>query len=226
MKNFTHIPIYHNAHTSLSLFFLPNSSKDIYDYYKSNIFYNLGIGHWKEVPKFDPERERRLKFNIGIIDPSTEGFTFCFSRHPLDRLVSAYHSRINLLNFFKKNRDLILSKSYFNTYSLHLLEKYGSDYLNDFNTFVRNAWRNKFWRYDAQYDFINEDIDFIGKFENLEQDLLTVQKETGFKPISSLKKIHVNKNRKPGYEYYFDDKLKDYASTVFKLDMDYFGYEV
>ena len=65
-------------------------------------------------------------------------------------------------------------------------------------------------------------MDFIGKFENLNEDYLKVCKILDFEPqeLHHLKKS----NRKP-YKEYYTDKTKKTIEVLYATDIQHFGYE-
>jgi len=78
-----------------------------------------------------------------------------------------------------------------------------------------------------QLDWIlNDDgklfVDFIGRYENLQQDFGKVCDNIGL-PRQVL--LHTNKTRHRPYWDCYDENTKNIVATKYKKDIEYFGYE-
>lgn len=137
--------------------------------------------------------------NVGL-----SKYTFAFVRNPFDRMVSCFHSswvqRPNECTF-KEFLDFIFYESDdFFSYS-HALS-----YFNDsYKLFDRNE---------------NLHVDFLGRFEKLEEDFKRICRELNLK--YSLE--HLNKSQRGDYRNYYDTESKKLVSKVFEKDLDYFKY--
>ena len=74
-----------------------------------------------------------------------------------------------------------------------------------------------------QSTYINRPLDFIGRYENLENDY-----QYFIKKIGGEKQLpHYNKSiDHESWEHYYDDELKEIVSKHFKDDFDLFGYAI
>jgi hypothetical protein len=137
-------------------------------------------------------------------------YKFSIVRNPWDRLVSwySYHTRV-----FKRTNQ-------------------------SFNSWVRNGatthWKNvdgtywgdkdplncQLWIINKEYPEIK--LDFIGKFENLQQDFNIVCDKIG---IPSQELPHLNKSKHKHYTEYYDDETKQIVAEKFAGDIEHFGYE-
>jgi chondroitin 4-sulfotransferase 11 len=139
-------------------------------------------------------------------------FSFTFTRNPWDRAISDY---------FWMKKDLSIEDSFKNYL---LLE-------NNFNTpNLRYPHLNMTGRGDhilAQSDFIlnsNGDriVDFIGTFENLQEDFNIVCDKIGI-PRKQLP--HTNKTKHRNYTEYYDEETKQIVAQKYAKDIEYFGYK-
>lgn len=71
-------------------------------------------------------------------------------------------------------------------------------------------------------DFINENIDFIGRFENFSHDVNVVFKKIGIEKYSLL---HLNKFPRDDYREYYNHKTKRTIYEQYKMDLEFFEYD-
>lgn len=152
-------------------------------------------------------------------------FRFAFVRNPYSRLLSCYLDRIlDTRSSPRKQLDAYLEKSGFATNNIA------------FTDFVRAACnqesprQNSHWR--AQTDDIlldHVDFDFIGKFENLWNDLADISRSIWGSVPAQMSNESVNKSpsvtgadSKLG-EFYTPE-LVDMVATRYKEDFERFGY--
>ena len=126
-------------------------------------------------------------------------FTFSFVRNPWDRMVTYYltHPKINQAMTFKE-------------FALN------DDGFYDFDRM-----------YSPCFDWLADDtgellpIDFIGRFENLEQDFSNVCDHLNIDATLA----HANKTKnKRSYETYYDEESMAAIARRFESDIDQFGY--
>lgn len=126
-------------------------------------------------------------------------FKFAFVRNPWDRVVSWYNFSMKIKNP-NKGRNIT-----------------GKDFLSFILEF-QNIWGNE---QQNQYNF-TECCDFIGRFENLQDDFNTICDKIG---ILQQKLPYKNKTTHKHYSEYYDDETKQIVAEVFAKDIEYFGYE-
>ncbi len=140
---------------------------------------------------------------------------FTFVRNPWDRAVSA---------FFYLNQG---GGNLCDKWDRH---KYIRRYRGDFTRFVRNAFPRKDilrqMHFRPQHSWLSDGSgglipDFIGKFENLEQDLNTLSSRLGVS-IESLPLI--NESDHDHYREYYDEETKNIVSETYRKDIELFDY--
>ena len=135
-------------------------------------------------------------------------FKFTFVRNPWDRVVSFY--------FYQMKRNWIY---------------YPFDETIPFKEFVKN-WLIQMPRQTKLnthpcYDWISDkddnlQVDFIGRFENLQQDFNIVCDKIGI-PQQQLPRKNATKHKH--YTEYYDDETREIVAEKFAKDIEYFGYE-
>ncbi len=143
-------------------------------------------------------------------------YKFTFVRNPWDRLVSAY--------FFMKaggahQKDRDWSQKHLSPYP-------------DFASFVREGLRNEnilHWpHFRPQVEFLKGqqgriEIDFIGRFENIQEDFQKVASHLGI----SRELLYINKAKKKRdpYQTYYTAELRYIAGDVYREDITTFDYQ-
>jgi len=130
-------------------------------------------------------------------------YKFGFVRNPWDWQVSLYHYMLKDKSHFQHE---LIKKMY------------------DFSTYIK--WRvnndihfQKDYFYDKKGNCL---VDFIGRFEKLEQDYYFICKQLNIKQ-KELPKLNVS--NKKDYRSFYSDKTKDMVAKTFKKDIDFFKYE-
>ena len=137
-------------------------------------------------------------------------FKFTFVRNPWDLLVSLYshYVRINRMNqtFEEFLEQTVSVKDPFNKSD----NKYHVRY---------NSLTNMDWISDENG---NQLVDFVGRFENLQEDFNTICDKIG---IPHQKLPHKNKSKHKHYTEYYDPITKQIVAEKYAKDIEYFGYK-
>lgn len=158
---------------------------------------------------------RRLAFYSHIFGShSSQFFKFCIVRDPYDRLYSAYnYLRAGGMNIHDKTAYI----------------KYLKRYVN-FQDFVLNGLDkkiiNEIIHFTPQSNFIcdlNDVIlvDYVGRFENLEDDIGYISKKMG-------KKItlpHLNKSKTNSDKFVYNDEMRKKVLDIYSRDFDILDYK-
>ncbi len=174
------------------------------------LFHNLAGGH-QTIAKYQIVFSKK-EFN--------SYFKFTFVRNPWDRIFSAYN--------FLKNGGLNAAD---NRWAKMNLAKY-----NCFEDFVKR-WVNsnniyKYVHFVPQYHFLchpgNDKllVDFVGYYENIEEDFDLISNKLASPPNSPLKyenKTHIF-NKKLEYKSFYTDETRNIVYEVYRKDIELFGY--
>jgi len=151
-------------------------------------------------------------------------FKFAFVRNPWDRLVSCYFDKVVSVRFMKKDDfkhfDNCVSGGEYLSF-----KKYGKDFKNmefpEFAEFICTLSDSKSdGHFRSQHTFIGN-TDFIGRFENLHEDLNKLRKKLGM----NIQEEHLMKSAHRDYKDYYNDKLINMVGERFKKDIELFGYK-
>lgn len=145
---------------------------------------------------------------------ASDYFSFSFVRNPYDRLASCYTQKIVTQNS-KPGKlrttlrwELNYQKPSFKNFIKIIAEK-------------DNITKDRHWNLYHNLIPVN-DIDFIGKFENLQEDFNTICDKIGI-PHQELP--HANKSKHKHYTEYYDDETRQIVAEKYAKDIEYFNYE-
>jgi hypothetical protein len=138
-------------------------------------------------------------------DIFNEYFKFSFVRNPWDKAVSQF-------SYMKKREDL--------------REYIGMDENDTFKKYLELICVKPHVQWSPQFKFITDSsgqamVDFVGKFENFEQDALDVMRKLGL----SVQKIpHTNKSEHRPYSEYYDSESIEMVRSIYQVDIEMFNY--
>ena len=122
-----------------------------------------------------------------------EYYKFSFVRNPFDRLVSFYHFHKSDQYKHKVGRERAYTQSF-------------KDWVID--TKDKNVIQ-------TQSDYLDEQINFIGSFENLQEDFNSVCNQMDIPPY---KLPHYNQSQHDSWDTYYDDELTDFVLNRYQKD--------
>jgi len=157
---------------------------------------------------------RSFYFNSIALDIKNEKyFSFAFVRNPFDRLYSAY---------------LFLKKGGMNHYDNLAFTTHLSKF-KDFEDFVLNGLDKKLLfqitHLIPQHEYLCDKkgsilVDFIGRFENLEDDVKLLSKRLK----KDIKLSHYNYNKKKDYIEVYTEVMIEKVYQIYQKDIDIFEY--
>lgn len=135
-------------------------------------------------------------------------YKFAFVRNPWDRTVSLYH-------YLVKQNKIIPNKRSINNFK---------DFVLLFSKDV--AWLEELYSMKNQYDYLADNngkltVDFVGKFENLEEDFEKITRKLGLE----VSLPHLNKVKHKSYIEYYDDESYEIVKNRFRKDIAAFNYK-
>jgi len=138
-------------------------------------------------------------------------FKFTFVRNPWDKMISQYFyiQRCKEENYNLTFREFILS---FESCP-------ESEYIESNGIAVKYNPIQLPWILDDNGNCL---VDYIGRFENLQEDFNVVCNKIG---IPQQQLPHVNKTKHKHYTEYYDDETREIVAVKFAKDIELFGYK-
>jgi chondroitin 4-sulfotransferase 11 len=145
-------------------------------------------------------------------------FVFTIVRNPWDRILSLYH--------YWKQQEV---KHQFYKYDKRIVDHIKSINMS-FKQFIHSIQekdpiimsKNHVNPYIEYYLPSLEPLDYIGRFENLQQDFNTICDKIGI-PHQQLP--HANKSKHKHYTEYYDDETKQIVAERYAKDIEHFEYK-
>lgn len=93
--------------------------------------------------------------------------------------------------------------------------------MGSFRNFVLSRQKSNFTQTSCLVDESkNLMVDFVGRFENIEEDFRAICRKVGI--TASLP--HVNKSKRTDYRDYYDAETRDLTARLYAEDIERFGY--
>jgi hypothetical protein len=133
-----------------------------------------------------------------------EYFKFVFVRNPYDRAVSGWNynmetNKLNIdFNIYMRMQDIVSDDEYWHCFLPQ------SESVCDEND--------------------NYFVNFVGKFENLEEDFQKILKLIGFNDIKHNFEIKKNNRKHNSYKKYYDQETLNIVNEIYSKDFELFGY--
>jgi hypothetical protein len=124
-------------------------------------------------------------------------FKFCFVRNPWDRMVSAYCYAVRVQGYDGEFTEFVAG-----AYGLVITKSYRPGH-----------------HVAPQLDYISH-IDFIGRYERLQEDWQVVAGRYGFAKTLQ----HCNRSRRQHYGHYYTDKTERLVAAMYEEEIELFKY--
>ena len=156
--------------------------------------------------------------NIEFDESWNDYFKFTIVRNPWDRLLSCWKQKLAVR--VKTSCPEDECRFYHNLLGLEFPGGLTfAEFVKTLN--ADNLYADKHWA--PLYSLINLDsVDFIGRFENLQEDFYTICDKIG---IPRQKLSHANSTKHKHYTEYYDDESREIVAEKYAKDIEYFGYE-
>jgi chondroitin 4-sulfotransferase 11 len=160
------------------------------------------------------------------LPPEWQGlFGFSFVRNPFDRLVSAWkmftQGTVDDAWHLPRGGPLKLTLAETIRLGMDPSEPFGHPRYNGIQPTPRTRFKNHILPQSHGYHGLQH-VEFIGRFENLQQDFRTIAERLRL-PVRNLPKT--NLTRRGHYREYFDAQCRRLATEFLAEDLERFGYE-
>jgi len=160
-------------------------------------------------------------------------YRFAFARNPWDRLWSCYCSKVATK---KRNVGFRFENGIHRSFLKYKSIEAGMSF-DEFSRAVQNIPDDQSDpHFKSQHTFITGKdgkllVDFIGHFENLQDDFRSVCRKTGLpeRPLpqkNSRYPKHCNKEFTQHYSHYYSEEAKQIVSDRFRKDIELLGYRI
>ncbi|MZR64166.1 sulfotransferase family 2 domain-containing protein [Alcanivorax sp. DP30] len=135
-------------------------------------------------------------------------FTFAIVRNTFDKVVSHFHYRV------KTNQTSLGDKKLsFNDWVKACYRDFDKRYLDNFKMFM------------PQFNWVSSEsgdviVDFIGRFENLNNDFDYIAKKSSIRATLP----HEKKSKRQDFRGYYDSETTELIASFFRKDLDFFNY--
>jgi hypothetical protein len=241
-KKLMFVHIYKTGGTSITRLMMPHISEDFRSKYPRTIG-----ADWQSTWHFDAIQHSKLADALPLIEKSNldlnEYTKFVFVRNPYSWILSIWNNfyqspqgnlENNLQNSVKFMLRGILNKK---LNSQYFYEMYPDGSFKSFVLFIKAVVQKnppiieKIWGATDQYSFIENDcgvsFDFIGRFENLQEDVNKIYNMTNAEATAELShEIRAgNREERQDYLKYYDEESIAIVNELFQRDFEAFGYQ-
>jgi hypothetical protein len=241
-KKLMFVHIYKTGGSSITRFLMPYISED----FRSKYPRTTGAC-WQDTWHFDAIQHSKLADALPLLDKLNldlnEYTKFIFVRNPYSWVLSIWNNfyrspRGNLENNLKNSVELKLRKILNRKTNFQCFyAMYPDGSFKSFVLFINEVVQknlpiiDRVWGAVDQYSFIENDrdisFDFIGRFENLQEDVNKVYNMTNTEATAELPhEIRAeNKEERQDYLKYYDEESIAIVNELFQRDFEAFGYQ-
>jgi len=177
---------------------------------------------------------RDIKYHYEVrgqdhIDRFKEMFKFTFVRNPFDFLLSTYcYAKVVKSHFWHQEVANMEFKD-FPKFYMSEVERFATSRVEGMEDFVLTGISHGRSEVTTPYEWVRDEngeimMDFVGKLENIDEDMKFVLKRLGKTPII-VPRENVNKHNDKPYREMYDATTRAYVEKHFEKDLNYFNYE-
>jgi hypothetical protein len=241
-KKLMFVHIYKTGGSSITRLMMPHISED----FRSKYPRTTGA-YWQNTWHFDAIQHSKLADALPLLEKSNldlnEYTKFIFVRNPYSWILSIWNNfyqsprgnlEDNLQNSVTFMLRGILNKK---LKSQYFYEMYPDGSFKSFVLFIKAVVQKnppiikKIWGATDQYSFIENDrnisFDFIGRFENLQEDVNKIYKMANAEKTVEMphEVMAENKEERQDYLKYYDEESIEIVNELFQRDFQAFGYQ-
>ena len=149
-------------------------------------------------------------FDLHVFD-----YSFAFVRNTYDRLVSAFHTPW-ANPFIRKNKNKSIKEKFAFYVDQFVLKESEHSYFKWSHVIPYMDTRTKLFDSNGE-----QRVTFLGHFENLQQDFKTICDNIN---ITDSQLPHRHRSKHLNYTEYYDDRVLEIVTEVYKKDIEHFGY--
>ena len=154
-------------------------------------------------------------------DKNKEYFRFTFVRNTYDLLVSWYSFQPGIKQSYHDFKTWVKSGCPSHAKDEVLRKRPQDQHRHDKNYINIDGTTWNIYEHLQQFRWAT-DIDFIGRYENLQNDFNIICDKIGIPPRQL---PHKNKSKHKHYTEYYDDEAREIVAKKYAKDIEYFGYE-
>jgi len=224
-----------DEHKVVFIHFVKTGGSSIEDYFGGGDGYRETMFNFKDgkqkIVKEQHHFSSHQYLQTNGIDVWNECFKFSFVRNPWDWFLSCFFWDIKV---YRDNEKKGYPQRYLEVVPLFPRwkeehpQKYRRRFIvnecnSDFKTYVEKGMARPDWfKFPIMRDY-TQGVDFIGRFENLQDDFNKVCRQIGT-PIKKLAHLKKPESR-PHYSHFYNEKTTDSVYNLLKADIEHFGYE-
>ena len=187
-----------------------------------NMMWTISEGQWKGMSKYTKEEGERILETY---------FKFMFVRQPLERLLSAFINKLYYVRdpMYRKIWGKKILKLYRPNATQEAIDNGDDIAFDEFAQFVlRDQYRDPHWAdYQRRCHPCAIDYDFIGHFENLQDELPHLYEAAGIEDAPQVKKEYITANTTSKVRSYYSQLPKSRIqrlAEMYRPDYEMFRY--
>ncbi len=184
---------------------------------------NISLNHFLyPEPKFHHMGIKEIKNYFPSLDIS-KYYKFAFVRNPWDRFLSLYNDMTLQRNGNKRVMNYSLLENKYRT--IFHKKKNFKEFAKSFES---SSWLNEA-HFKSQFEYLSINgelsMDFIGRFENLNNDWAHIRNELGLNYLDALSSERESKIKINNYRDCYDDETAEIVARIYRKDIELFEYK-